>query len=485
MIITVLFPIDLYNDISYIKNTKVFIVEEEHYFNRASRKHGSYKFNILKPVYHRATMKKYYDTLIKSKIDCTYIEVDEDWIAKVKSKINNKINNKEKNKSRIQFFDPVDRYIEHKINKNFDEYDIINTPRFLLTNEDLDMYDGALRQTSFYGWIRKYKNILMDKNGKPIGGSLTYDKENRHRPYKGIEDDVKDHIQIEANNKKYVNDAFRYVKSTFKQTDLRNTYESDSILKFPIDRKGAISSLKYFIKHNLDKFGDYQDVIIGSTNKTNSFVFHSAISPMLNIGLLTPGEVIVEVLKIKSIPINNIEGFIRQIAGWREFTRYMYCKHSNTYLNKNYFNATKKLDNSWYNATTNIIPVDICIEKAFKYGYLHHIERLMIIANYMTLSGIDPKEMYKWFIEFSIDSYDWVMEYNIYCMASYSDGGLYTSKPYISSSNYILKMSTYKKDNSLWIKTFDDMFWKFLKKHKTKIKKIARLNMLLKYADKK
>jgi deoxyribodipyrimidine photolyase-related protein len=209
---------------------------------------------------------------------------------------------------------------------------------------------------------------------------------------------------------------------------------------------------------------------------------------MINIGLITPDEVINSILNYfdnltkneKKKKINDVEGFIRQILGWREFTRYMYEYHSDKYLNKNFFKATKLLSNKWYDGTTGIEPLDICINKAFKYGYLHHIERLMVVANYMTLSGIKPLEMYRWFMEFSLDSYDWVMEYNIYCMASYSDGGQYTSKPYISSSAYILKMSNYDK-SGIWLEKWNKLFWDFLAKHKNKIKKIGRLSMLLKY----
>ena len=153
---------------------------------------------------------------------------------------------------------------------------------------------------------------------------------------------------------------------------------------------------------------------------------------------------------------------------------------------KNHFNCKIKLSKQWYNGTTGIAPVDDAIEKAFRFGYLHHIERLMIIANYMTLSSIDPKEMFRWFTEFSLDSYDWVMEYNIYVMGSYSDGGNFTTKPYISSSNYILKMSDYPggKASEDWSKIWDLKFWQFMKKYSAKMKKINRLGMLVKHADK-
>lgn len=492
MNIIVLFPVDLYHNVSKIKKYKVFLVEETHYFNRSSDSEGNMKFNILKSIYHRATMKCYFDYLLSKNIDATYIELNKDW-TKI---INNYVNNK---KATLFFYDPVDRMIDTKIKNNFESYEIFESPRFILSHNELQSYDGTLRQTSFYSWIRKNREILMTKSKntmKPIGGKLSYDKENRKKPYDGIANDIDDTKNY--NNNKYVVEALKYVINNFedddiqikngiKLKDVKNFNDLDLILKFPIDRKSSIARLQYFIKYNLCRFGDYQDVILN--NSDNSFIFHSALSPMINIGILTPVEVINMVLKYynhlsnkdKLKRIKDVEGFIRQILGWREFVRYMYQYHSSKYMNKNYFNAKKRLTKQWYDGTTGYKPVDLCIDKAFRYGYLHHIERLMIIANNMTLNGIHPKEMYKWFMEFSLDSYDWVMEFNVYCMASYSDGGKFVSKPYISTSRYILNMSNYENNNDKWIEKWNALFWKFLKKHKNKIKKIGRLSMLLKY----
>lgn len=483
MNIIILFPIDLYENISYIKNKTVFLVEEELYFDRHAKKLGSLRFNVLKPVYHRATMKAYYDYLKSKKIKVMYIELGDDWINRIKKIYNEK-------KDKLEFFDPVDRYLENKISSNFQEYYIIDTPRFMLSIDDMQEYSGALRQTSFYSWIRKKYDILM-KNGKYIGGKLTYDNENRQRPYNGIEKDISN--DIEYTDDEYIIEAFKYIKKIIPDTHLRvwnnkltkinNLNDGKLAIRFPVTITGTKKTLNNFIKHKLNNFGAYQDVIL---NTEHSLLYHSGISPMLNIGLITPENVITEVIKVlnnNNTNLNSVEGFIRQLLGWREFCRYTYKVHSNKYLNKNYFNAKKKLNQEWYNGTTNLEPVNLCIEKAFRFGYLHHIERLMIMANSMVLSNINPKEIYKWFTEFSLDSYDWVMEYNIYSMGTYSDGGVFTSKPYISSSNYIIKMSNYKKHNN-WYDTWDKMFWLFMKKHEIKIKKIQRLSMLLKYIDK-
>ena len=472
--ITILFPIDLYDDISYYKNHKVFLVEEKLYFNRNTKELGILTFNILKPVYHRATMRAYYDKLIKKGISCKYIELNDDWVKEVKK---HKINV-------INFFDPVDRYLEKKIKKNFETYNIIDSPRFILTLEDLEEYDGALKHTSFYIWARKRKNILMEKNGKFYGGKATYDMENRKKPYVSIEDDIVEN-KLDYTDNKYVKEAFTYVKKNINKNDLYCWTENNLEIRFPIDSDGAKNRLKNFIKNKLSKFGDYQDVFL---DNDESFIFHAGLSPMMNIGLILPEDIIectidyFESLKTKKLSeLHNVEGFIRQILGWREFNRYIYEFHSDKYLNKNYFDATNKLTKDFYTGNTGIKPIDKCIEKAFRYGYLHHIERLMIMANYMTLSKINPKQIYKWFMEFSVDSYDWVMEFNVYSMGTYSDGGIFTSKPYISGSPYLLKMSNYK--NEEWTNKWNLLFWEFISENKTKVK--GRLSMLINKASKR
>jgi len=483
MNIIVLFPIDLYEDISYIKNKTVFLVEEELYFNRSSKKLGSMKFNVLKPIYHRASMKAYYDYLKSKKIKVSYIDLNDNWISKIKKIYNEK-------KDELEFYDPVDRYLLKKISSNFKNSFIVDTPRFILTSDDMKEYKGALRQTSFYGWMRKKYSILMKKD-RYIGGKLTYDNENRQQPYKGIEKDISSDTKY--TNNRYIKDAFKYIKKTIPDThlyvwnsklkDINSLSDTELEIRFPVTISGAKLVLKKFIKDKLDNFGKYQDIILDTEH---SLLYHAGISPMLNIGLLTPFNVIsevVRVLKSNNKNLNSVEGFVRQILGWREFCRYTYEHHSSKYLNKNHFNSKSKLKKEWYNGTTKLDPVNLCIEKAFRFGYLHHIERLMIMANSMVLANIHPKEMYRWFTEFSLDSYDWVMEYNIYSMGSYSDGGVFTSKPYISSSNYVIKMSNYTKRNE-WVSVWDKMFWLFMKKHRTKIKKIQRLSMLLKHIDK-
>jgi len=187
-------------------------------------------------------------------------------------------------------------------------------------------------------------------------------------------------------------------------------------------------------------------------------------------------------LQKKSIPINSLEGFIRQIIGWREFIRGMYEVKGTEQRNGNFWNHTNKIPKSFYDGTTGIPPIDETIKKALKIGYVHHIERLMVLSNFMLLCEINPNDIYQWFMELFIDAYDWVMVPNVYGMSLYTDGGLLSTKPYISSSNYIKKMSNYK--NGDWQKTWDDLFWTFMDKHRNFFKQNPRLSMLITNFDK-
>ena len=178
-------------------------------------------------------------------------------------------------------------------------------------------------------------------------------------------------------------------------------------------------------------------------------LFHSVISMQLNIGLITPEYILKEILqrydKSKKEILHSVEGFVRQL-NWREYSRLLYRYAYDKMIHKNYFDNRHHLTKAWYDGELKIQPIDICIKFAFQYGYLHHILRLMVMCNFMNLMNIHPDDVYKWFMEFSLDSYDWVMINNVYSMGMFSDNGLTTSKVYISSSKYILRMSDVKKD---------------------------------------
>ena len=241
---------------------------------------------------------------------------------------------------------------------------------------------------------------------------------------------------------------------------------------FPVTRTDAENHLEVFLSERISQFGTYEDAMVENTN----FLFHSCISPLLNLGLLTPQYVIERTTDISnklSIPLNSLEGFLRQVIGWREFIRGIYQEKSEVQEAENFWNHNKSLSKSWYEGTTGIEPLDDCIKTTLSDGYIHHIPRLMILSNLMNLCEVHPKSIYQWFMEMYIDSSEWVMVPNVYGMATYSDGGLMSTKPYTCASSYILRMSNYRKGD--WCDIVDGLYWRFLAKNRSFYDKNARL----------
>lgn len=229
------------------------------------------------------------------------------------------------------------------------------------------------------------------------------------------------------------------------------------------------------------EFGRYEDAI----DTENSILHHSVLSPLLNVGLITPKELIDACLLYaaeNNVPINSTEGFVRQIIGWREFIRGSYESRGSEERTTNFWNFKKKIPASFCDGTTGILPVDQTIKKVLQTGYCNHIERLMILGNFMMLCEFDPDEVYQWFMQLFIDSYDWVMVRNVYGMSQFSDGGLMATKPYISGSNYLIKMSNYQK--RAWQEVWDDLFWRFMHTLRDFFLANPRLGMLVRMFDK-
>ena len=202
---------------------------------------------------------------------------------------------------------------------------------------------------------------------------------------------------------------------------------------------------------------------------------YSLIIPPENIQKNSVNKAI-KFAKTRKIQINNVEGFVRQIIGWREFIKNVYDYHDSSMKKSNFWGHKLKLKKSWYDGSTGIEPLDHAIKEVNKFGYAHHIIRLMLISNIMNLSGIDPKEIFKWFMEMFIDSSDWVMTPNVFGMGTFSDGGIFATKPYICGSNYLLKMSDYKRGE--WCEVVDGLYWQFIEKNKKYIKSNHRLSMM-------
>jgi len=411
---------------------------------------------------------KSYENYLKTTYHCkvTYLNYDDD-LDKVFAK-----------HKKIEIFDPVDFDITHDFKKlakkhNTDLF-MYDSPLFLCKISDLLQYlesDGKYHQTSFYIWQRKRLNILISKNDKPVGGKWTYDKENRLPFPKEFKKDV-----VEYNDSKYIEDAKKYVDNHFP----KNPGETN--LYLPIDHQGTKKYFEKFLKEKLDCFGPYQDAV----DRNIIFGCHSILSPLINIGLITPSEIvdgIIEYYKNHKVKLSSVEGLIRQIIGWREFMRMVYVFKHKELVKNNHFNHKRKLGKEWYIGETNIEPIDDIIHKTLKYGYAHHIERLMYLGNFMLLNEIDPHDINTWFTELFIDSYQWVMEPNVYGMSQYASGPLLSTRPYFSSSNYINKMSSYKKSNFgykkiklngidyEWHEIWDALYYNFINNNKKEFSK--------------
>lgn len=447
--IAIILPHQLFIDQPVIeKQRKIFLVEHPHFFTKFS-------FHKQKLIYHRATMKDYLERIKKSGFKAEYIECDD--YAEFSKKIK---------KNPIHLVDPI----EHDLKKEFDHFDTTyyESPQFLTPKKFSDEFfkeSNHFSQQSFYIAQRKRMQILMS-DGKPMGGKWSFDQENRLKMPKN---QVVPPLDLKKPNA-LVKEALDYVLKKFP----KNPGEADCFL--PIDHEDSIAWLDDFLINRLELFGAYEDAIVPE----ESFLFHSVLSPMLNIGLLTPMQVVektLEFAKKHHTPLNSLEGFIRQIIGWREFMKITYDHVGKKMRDSNFFHHAYKIPKTFWTGTTKIIPIDITIKKILKTAYCHHIERLMVLGNFMLLSSFDPKEVYSWFMELFIDAYDWVMVPNVFSMSQYADGGLITTKPYVSSSNYLMKMSQYPK--GAWCDTWDAIYWHFIDKHESKFKKNPRMTMML------
>lgn len=464
--IILIFPNSLFKNNEIIrqhgKNSKIYIIEHPVYFDL-------YLYHKLKLILHRASMKCYADEIKeKYKVNVKYINSADykKFITNITSK-----------HSHFLFYDPVDKIIHNEFRDYKIETTIYDSKLFICDQEKINEYihqkkTNKYPHSNFYIWMRKKFNVLIEKN-KPVGNSWSFDQLNRNSFPANI--DTKNMYTINPTNDKYVVAAKKYVNKYYSKNP-----GSDNFY-LPINAQQTLTHFNLFLKKRLSKFGDYQDAV----NSDIDVGFHSMLSPMLNIGLITPDYIIKQVEKYgleNSISISSIEGFVRQILGWREIMRIIYLKESDFMTTSNFFNHNSDLNhNTWYKfdttkKSTGFNVIDDCLYKVYEIGYLHHIERLMYIGNYMLLMRIDPQQCYDWFMTFFVDSYNWVMMANVYAMSQYATGPLLTKRPYFSSSSYISKMSNYKKDktNNIvlkingenkifpWFVVWDSLYYKFI-----------------------
>ncbi|WP_282147998.1 cryptochrome/photolyase family protein [Algibacter lectus] len=470
--INLIFPHQLFHESPIFETTApIYIIEEYLFFKQ-------YPFHKQKIAFHRASMKCYADFLRSEKnLEVNYIEAISD-LSDIRKLI---VQLSEQEVKHINYVDPTDNWLQKRIEKTSEEHgistNVYTSPLFLNTKDELVNFfrkdKKKYQQSTFYTEQRKKRKILVDSENKPLGGKWSFDAENRKKyPAKKTPPSV----QFPDSDAYYL-EAKAYVEKHFSNHLGKLTEQA----LYPTNFESTNNWLQQFFEKRFMEFGTYEDAIVAE----NSILNHSVLTPMLNVGLITPQQIIDACLlyaEENNVPINSTEGFIRQITGWREFIRGVYEARGGEERTTNFWGLKKKIPKSFYDGTTGIAPIDKTIKKVLQTGYCHHIERLMVLGNFMMLCEFDPDEVYKWFMELFIDAYDWVMVTNVYGMSQFADGGLMATKPYISGSNYLMKMSNYKKGD--WQNTWDGLFWRFMHTHRDFFLSNPRLGMLVKMFDK-
>jgi deoxyribodipyrimidine photolyase-related protein len=428
-----------------------------------------------------SAMRNYRDYLLSKNIKVIYIEVtasnvffDELQQIIIQSKV-----------SQLEWMQTSDTSPQQKLLTLCKTLNIKHTvypnQQFITSAANFDDWYSSQKSPimeSFYRWQRKRTGILMNDT-KPEGGEWNYDAQNQKPlPKSGL----KLPITIVQPHDTVTEEVITVVENLFPD----NPGHAANFW-LPTNFDAADKWLADFIKTKLALFGPYEDA--SRTNKP--FLFHSVISPLLNCGLLDPMTVVDAVLvayRNGNAPLNSVEGFVRQLIGWREYMYGMYRVMPNL-IEANYFGFSKELESWWYDSTYKEkdlpIPVKAALETVHTYGYNHHIERLMVLGNWFLLNEYNPKSVYIWFSSMYVDAYEWVMVPNVQGMSQYADGGVIATKPYISGGNYLQKMGSWWHSlEEAKASEYNTLYWKFLNTHREHLKDNFRMGMILKLAEK-
>ena len=448
----------------------VYLIEEPLFFGNDKR--WPMRPHVQKLVLHRGSMRKFAENL---EVDWTYLKASE-FSGSVEA-----LRSLSRDISGIKVVRVVDDLLERRIEQFARERDIeiewCDTPNFITPPDwGHGFFAGGKKpfMAKFYEAQRKRMGIMVDGDGNPEGGKWSFDEENRKKlPAKVLlpNEPTSDDIDTE------------YVEGVASELESEGLAMWGTVkgFRYPMTREAALQWLEVFLKERFEHFGVYEDAL----SKRGNFLFHSALTPMLNIGLLNPGEVVERVLAFSSegrVPLNSLEGFIRQIIGWREFMKLMYERSGREMRLKNFFGSKDNVPAAVYDGDTGIYPVDKVVEGLRNNAYSHHIERLMVMGSFFVLMRCKPDSVYRWFMEMYVDAYDWVMVPNVYGMSQFANGGGFVTKPYVSGSNYLRKMSDYPKGP--WEDAWDSLFWAFVDDHRDFFASQYRMKMMLSHLTK-
>ncbi len=358
----------------------------------------------------------------------------------------------------------------------------VSTEHFLVGRDEFEeLFGGKYFLESFYRKLRKRFDVLME-DGEPLTGKWNYDHENRKKL-------PANHEVPEAKTFDHdLTQLFDEVKAA--GLPFIGTVDANHFI-WPKNREEALENLDYFLEELFKNFGKYQDALTGSSWS----VYHSRVSFALNAKILHPMEVIRAAehqLGKGDVSISAVEGFIRQILGWREYMRGIYWSEMPEYAQKNFFQAQRKLPDFFWTGDTRMACMKQAIDQSLTYAYAHHIQRLMVTGNFAMLSGINPDELDQWYLGIYIDAYEWVEITNTRGMSQYADGGIVGTKPYAASASYIHKMGDHCKschyqhtkktgENAC---PFNSFYWDFLDRHRDLLGKNQRMSMMYRVWDK-
>lgn len=465
-----IYPHQLFRGTRAVQQAELIVLIEDPLFFK------QYAFHWQKLVLHRASMREFESELSQAGKRVAYLES-----SQIDSSVDVVGQLKKLRVTKVNFFDLTDDWLHQRLTselrKSKISFEVLEHPHFLTNPEQFDAYAENRKKlffTEFYIQQRKRLNILIDEDQKPAGGKWSFDTENRKKLPRDLQ---LPHVACPKQSAS-VRSAQEQIQKQFPQALAWDVQETEPF-RYPVNVSQARKVLKDFVSQRLENFGIYEDAI----EAEQSVLFHSLLTPALNIGLLSPAEVIEAALsKADQVPMNSLEGFVRQVIGWREFILGVYRRLGRRQRSRNYWGHHHPMPASFYDGSTGIEPVDVVIRKTLKYAYCHHIERLMILGNFMLLCEIDPEAIYQWFMELFIDAYDWVMVPNVFGMSQFADGGLITTKPYISGSSYVLKMSNFKRGS--WCPIWDALYWRFIYQHRDFFSRNPRMSVMVAQCDK-
>ncbi len=430
------------------------------------------RFHQHKLVFHRASMRAYAARLRRAGYEVSYIDYAPDPAMEYLFAPLRRAGISE-----LHVAELTDYLLERRLRRFAQRHGmrIVEhaSPGFLTPRAWLDEYTAEtpqLQLTPFYIAQRRRLGLLLD-HGKPAGGRWTFDTQNRQPLPRGISIPPPPSVRASA----HTAEAVRYVQQRF--ADHPGTTEG---LWMATTHDDAARWLEDFVTHRLAFFGPYEDAMAAA----HPFLFHSLLSPLLNAGLLTPAQVVEATCACaaeRAVPLASLEGFLRQVIGWREFMRAVYLRDGVRQRTTNHFGFTRALPPAFYTGTTGIEPFDHVVQRVQNLAYAHHIERLMVLGNFMLLCNMHPDAVYTWFMELFLDAYDWVMVPNVYGMSQYADGGRMTTKPYISGSRYIRTMGDFAPGP--WCEVWDALYWRFVDQQRATLLRVPRAAMMPRLYD--